>query len=458
MLHENIFLSLTSSSSFFRVVFPHLKEEYFSDSTHCDVFKKIKQYNDTYSKQPTISDIKLLVESDNSISESQTDCVYEFLANLKNVEVVTDEQLLIKKTEEFCQSRALENAILESVGIIQDKTKSKGSIEDLVKKALAVEFDVKIGNDFFKDAPSRYAAYIEHEECILSDIDVINLSAGGGFRKKALSCFLGGTNSGKSLILCHLACSFLSQGKNVLYLSAEMSESMIGRRLDSNLLDIPMNDINEDLDKKSYLSKIKDIFGRTKGKLIIKEYPTGSAHAGHIKNLLNEIKSKRGFVPDVILLDYLNIFASSRLGHASGANSYSQIKSVCEEIRGVAVEFDTAIITATQTNRSGQNLGSDLDMTSVSDSHGLAMTVDLLIGIISTPELFEQNKYCFKVLKSRFNDNINKVYTLGVERSKMRLLNLAEEEQEIPIHVRDQLRQQQQKQNQELNETGFDFS
>lgn len=457
MLLENIIASLFNSSSYFKVVFPNLEENYFVDESYRKVYQKIKLYNEKYSKQPSVSDVKVLIEDDASISESVSESIYELLDEVRTVEKVSDETLMIKLTEEFCQERALENAVIDVIAIMKDKKKPKGLCRDIITKALAVEFDVKIGMDFFKDAPQRYAAYIEHDEVIPTDIEVLNMVCGGGFRKKALACFLGPTNCGKSLILCHLASQFLKQGKNVLYITAEMSEAMITKRIDANLLDIEMNSINETLDKKVFLSKVKEVFSKTEGKLIVKEYPTGSAHAGHIRNLLNEIKIKRGFVPEIILLDYLNIFASFRLGHGAGANSYTYIKTIAEEMRGLAVEFDTAIITATQTNRSGSTQGSEMDMTSTSESFGLPMTVDLLVGIIQTPELFEQNKYCFKVLKSRYNDNINKVYTLGVDRPKMRLLNLKQEDQEIPLHIKDKLKYEKKQEN-ENPDVGFDFS
>lgn len=365
MLLTNLFYHLVNDSDFFRIVYPHINEEYFVDKNHKIIFNKIKEYQEKYGKKPSINDIKLLIETDNSVTEKDSEDCYEFLSELKKIEKVDDIKLLVKQIESWCQSRALELAILEGVEIIQTG-KSKGSIKDKIEKALAVEFDVKIGMDFFKDAPVRYEKYIMEEEVIPTDIEMMNILLNGGFRKKAIHCFNGRVNIGKSAILCSLASSFLKQGRNVVYISGEMSEDMISKRIDANLLDIPVNKLNKDLDKKVYLSKIKEIFSKTQGKLIVKEYPTGSANSNHISNLLNEIKTKRGFTPEVLILDYLNIFGSSKLNANAALNSYQYVKSIAEEMRGIAVNFDLAFITATQINRSNFN-NNDLDMTSTSE-------------------------------------------------------------------------------------------
>lgn len=365
MLLTNLFYHLVNDSDFFRIVYPHLNDDYFIEKNHKVSFNKIKEYYEKYGKKPSINDIKLLIETDNSVTEKDSEDAYEFLANLKKIEKVDDVKLLVKQIESWCQSRALELAILEGVEIIQTG-KTKGSIKDKIEKALAVEFDVKIGMDFFKDAPARYDKYIMEEEVIPTDIEMLNILLNGGFRKKAIHCFNGRVNIGKSAILCSLASCFLKQGRNVVYISGEMSEDMISKRIDANLLDIPVNNLNKNLDKKVYLSKIKEIFSKTQGKLIVKEYPTGSANSNHISNLLNEIKTKRGFTPEVLILDYLNIFGSSKLNANAALNSYQYVKSIAEEMRGIAVNFDLAFITATQINRSNFN-NNDLDMTSTSE-------------------------------------------------------------------------------------------
>ena len=439
MLLTNLFYHLVNDSDFFRIVYPHLNDDYFIEKNHKVSFNKIKEYYEKYGKKPSINDIKLLIETDNSVTEKDSEDAYEFLANLKKIEKVDDIKLLIKQVESWCQSRALELAILEGVEIIQTG-KTKGSIKDKIEKALAVEFDVKIGMDFFKDAPARYDKYIMEEEVIPTDIEMLNILLNGGFRKKAIHCFNGRVNIGKSAILCSLASCFLKQGRNVVYISGEMSEDMISKRIDANLLDIPVNNLNKNLDKKVYLSKIKEIFSKTQGKLIVKEYPTGSANSNHISNLLNEIKTKRGFTPEVLILDYLNIFGSSKLNANASLNSYQYVKSIAEEMRGIAVNFDLAFITATQINRSNFN-NNDLDMTSTSESIGLAATMDFMAGIIQPPELFEQRKYLFKNIKSRFDSNINQVVTVGIDYNKMRLTNLDDQQQEIPVYMKDKLKQ-----------------
>lgn len=456
MLLTNLFYHLVNDSDFFRIVYPHINEEYFVDKNHKIIFNKIKEYQEKYGKKPSINDIKLLIETDNSVTEKDSEDCYGFLTELKKIEKVDDIKLLVKQIESWCQSRALELAILEGVEIIQTG-KSKGSIKDKIEKALAVEFDVKIGMDFFKDAPVRYEKYIMEEEVIPTDIEMMNILLNGGFRKKAIHCFNGRVNIGKSAILCSLASSFLKQGRNVVYISGEMSEDMISKRIDANLLDIPVNKLNKDLDKKVYLSKIKEIFSKTQGKLIVKEYPTGSANSNHISNLLNEIKTKRGFTPEVLILDYLNIFGSSKLNANAALNSYQYVKSIAEEMRGIAVNFDLAFITATQINRSNFN-NNDLDMTSTSESIGLAATMDFMAGIIQPPELFEQRKYLFKNIKSRFDSNINQVVTVGIDYEKMRLYNLDDDQQEIPLSVKDKLRTEQKTIDSQNDTIDFDFN
>lgn len=456
MLLTNLFYHLVNDSDFFRIVYPHLNDDYFIEKNHKVSFNKIKEYYEKYGKKPSINDIKLLIETDNSVTEKDSEDAYEFLANLKKIEKVDDIKLLIKQVESWCQSRALELAILEGVEIIQTG-KTKGSIKDKIEKALAVEFDVKIGMDFFKDAPARYDKYIMEEEVIPTDIEMLNILLNGGFRKKAIHCFNGRVNIGKSAILCSLASCFLKQGRNVVYISGEMSEDMISKRIDANLLDIPVNNLNKNLDKKVYLSKIKEIFSKTQGKLIVKEYPTGSANSNHISNLLNEIKTKRGFTPEVLILDYLNIFGSSKLNANASLNSYQYVKSIAEEMRGIAVNFDLAFITATQINRSNFN-NNDLDMTSTSESIGLAATMDFMAGIIQPPELFEQRKYLFKNIKSRFDSNINQIVTVGIDYEKMRLYNLENDQQEIPISVKDKLKQNQQVIDSQNDTIDFDFN
>jgi len=456
MIIENIFKSLIETPEYFRLVYPHLSEAYFSDRCNKIIFSKILSYNTKYSKQPAYSDIKILIESDNNISIEDSETCYAFIDSLHSTETPKDAKLLVDSTEQWCQERALENAILESVEILQKNYNDKGKIKEKIEHALSIEFDVKIGTDLFIDAPARYEQYVEEEEIISSGLKLMDQLLNGGWRKKAIHLFTGKPNVGKSLILCHFAAAAMKSGKNVLYVSAEMSEMMISKRIDANLLDIEVNSLNKNLIKKEYLSKVKQLCETSKGKLIVKEYPTSSANSLHIKNLLLEIKSKRGFLPDIIFLDYLNIFSSSKLNNAASLNSYQYIKSVGEEMRALAVEFDIVLVTATQINREGSGKGSDVDMSSISESYGTAMTADYIAAIIQTPELFEQNKYLFKNLKSRYDSNINQIVTVGVDYSKMKLFDLDESNQEIPLHIRDALKYQKEKEN--FDSSSFDFS
>lgn len=448
MILQLIFKNLLSNTEFFKKSYPYLKEEYFSERVEKEVYKKIKFFHEQFKKLPKNTDIKILTDTDPNISEELTDEIQTYLTELNENQDSIDEDLLLKKTEEFCQNRALEIAILESVTILQESPKDKHSIEEKVRKALSVEFDVRLGLDFFRDAPYRYSKYSEEEEIIPCGTKALDVLLNGGFRKKAFHCFLGRVNIGKSLWLCHLGAVLLAQGKNVVFVSGEMSEDMISKRIDANLLDIAVNDLNKNLDKKVYLSKIKEVYAKTKGKLIVKEYPTSSANTIHLGNLLNEIKTKRGWSPDVLIVDYLNIFASHKLTSAASLNSYHYIKTVAEEMRALAVEYDLALITASQVNRTSANIGSDkMDMTATSDSFGLPMTADWMCAIIQSPELFEQKKFIVKNIKSRFGSNINQVVTVGVEYDKMRIVDLPEDQQEIPIHLKDKLRQEDKMEN-----------
>jgi len=448
---------MTTSSEFFRVVLPHLKEEYFNDSIHINLFKKIKLYNETYNKQPKISDIKLLIETDNEISESLSDSIYKFLDSLKTTEEVTDEKLLIKETEKFCQSRALENAILESVEIIQNNKKSKGLIEDIIKEALSVEFEVKLGHDFFEDAVERLKRYLENEDKITLDIDLVNMAMGGGLAKKSIFIFMAQTNVGKTLWLCHCASSLLKSGKNILYVSGEMGFEEIGKRIDANVLDIDISTLSNTVDKKLFKSKFKDIASQAHGKLLIKEVSTGSTNAKHLTNLLNEIKNKKGYVPEILILDHLTLFTSYRLP-ASQTGTHLYVYCVAEEIRAVAKEFDIVILTAAQFNRTAKDKKTDVSNEDVGLGYGISQTSDWSGALIQTPELKEQNKYILKTIKTRFAGNNEKCYTIGVDYSKMKLLNLDDSQQEIPIHIKDMLKEQQNKINKEESNIGFDFS
>lgn len=428
MLIDSTFKALTTNESFFRTVFSHIKREYFVEKQDLIIFDKIVAFNQKFNKAPNLADIKLMIEGDVKIDIEPTEELTKRLIEIHKTPI-TETDLLISELEMWCQDRAIEIALMESLEVFTS-TRDRGIIEEKVKQALGVQFVVRIGNDFTEDWESRLEVYKEKEEVMPLDIDKLNVLLNGGLRRKTLTCFMGRVNIGKSLILCHLAASQMAAGKNVLYISAEMSEFMISKRIDANLLDIPMSELGMKLDKKFFKSKIEELKAKTKGKLIVKEYPTCSANANHIRSLLNEIKIKKGYVPDVIVLDYLNIFTSSRLGANAASNSYNYVKSIAEEIRQLAVEFDCAIVTATQINRGAFKANqNELDMTSTSESIGLPATVDSLIGILQSDEMREKFLFAFKNLKSRFDSNINEVVVTGVEYIKMRLINAKESDQ-----------------------------
>jgi KaiC/GvpD/RAD55 family RecA-like ATPase len=458
MLIDNTFKALTTSDSFFRATFAHLKREYFEEREDLILFDKYTQFVAKYNHIPNLADLKLLIEGDNKIGIEKTEELNERL-KIIHKSIAPNEELLITEVENWCQNRALQIALMNALEIM-DNGGEKAIIGEKIKEALGIHFVVKIGNDFKEDYLDRLKVYQEKEEVMPLDILHLNRLLNGGLRKKTVTCFLGRVNIGKSLILCHVASSMMASGKNVLYITAEMSEYMIAKRMDANLLDIPMKELGLGLKKKFFETKIGELKAKTSGNLIVKEYPTCSANANHIRSLLNEIKIKKGYVPDVVVLDYLNIFTSYRLTGAASANSYSYVKSIAEEMRQIAVEFDCAIVTATQTNRGGfkQN-HEELDMTSTSESIGLPATVDSLIGILQSEEMRLKYIFAFKNLKSRFDSNINEVVVTGVEYIKMRLIN-AKEEDQMPVTERDAMKvadQQNQKQIEVKKPTIFDF-
>ena len=345
----------------------------------------------------------------------------------------SDEKWLIDSTEKWCQDRAIYNAIYDCVSIIdgKHKTLTKNALPDLLTKALAVGFDLKVGHDYVENAGERYEFYHTEEDRLPFDLEYFNTITKGGVPRKTLNIALAGTGVGKSLFMCHVASSALVQGFNVLYITMEMAEERIAERIDANLLDVPIDQLDK-ISKDRFSLMVSNIAKKTTGKLIIKEYPTGSAHSGHFRALLNELKLKRQFEPDLIFIDYLNICASSRMKGMGGAiNSYSYIKAIAEELRGLAVEFDIPIFSATQTTRSGYS-NSDIGLEDTSESFGLPATADLMFAIISTEELEQQGQFMVKQLKNRYNDpTLHKRFVIGVDRSKMRLFDVEETEQTL---------------------------
>tara|TARA_B110000459_G_scaffold112046_1_gene124203 strand:+ start:1984 stop:3189 length:1206 start_codon:yes stop_codon:yes gene_type:complete len=375
----------------------------------------------------------LSIELDNAGLAEQTHIQAHEVVDTIKVPVKDDDVWLLEQTETWCQDRAIYLAIMKSIEIIdgRDEQQTKNALPEILSNALAVSFDTNIGHDYVGSADARYEFYHTAEEKLPFDLDKFNSITKGGLPKKSLNIALAGTGVGKSLFMCHCAAGAMTDGKNVLYLTMEMSEERIAERIDANLFNVPIDQL-ENLSKKMFDDKVKKISSKTNGQLIIKEYPTGSAHVGHFRALLNELKLKKDFAPDIIFIDYLNICASSRIkGLSGGVNTYSLIKSIAEEIRGLAVEYNVPIVSATQTTRSGFG-SSDVGLEDTSESFGLPATADLMFALISNEELEGLNQILVKQLKNRYNDpSINKRFIVGVDRARMRLYDVEDSAQNI---------------------------
>ena len=429
-IETNILSQLINSESYARKVLPFLKEEYFQTVTDRLLVTKIKQYMDKYNVPP--SKEALIIELDH---EELREVDYnESVSQVERMTVDedTNEQWLIDKTEQFCQEKAVYNAIMESIHIIDGKSKdkTKTAIPQVLSEALAVSFDNHIGHDFIEDYQQRFDFYHHKEERVPFDLEYMNKITKGGIPRKSLNIILAGTGVGKSLAMCHFAASNMMQGKNVLYITMEMAEEKIAERIDANLLNVRVDDLVK-LDKSMYDKKIADLRARTPGRLIIKEYPTASAHSGHFRHLINELKIKRNFIPDIIYIDYLNICASSRTKAVGGTiNSYTFVKAIAEELRGLAVEKNVPIVSATQTTRSGFS-NSDVGLEDTSESFGLPATADFMFAIINSDEMEQLNQLMVKQLKNRYNDpTLYKRFVIGVDRAKMRLYDVEQNAQQ----------------------------
>src|SRR5210317_847189 len=427
-LEQTILRNLLTNDEYARKVAAFLSPEYFQ-GVYQNLFKEFTKFIAKYNKLPTQESFKIEIDEGDRLNEEQYRHAVEILPNIFTPEAENLEWL-IDRTEKWCQDRAVYNAVMESITVIDGKhpTLTKNAVPDLLSKALSVSFDTNIGHDYLENVDGRYDFYHEQEERIPFDLDYFNQITKGGLPNKTLNIALAGTGVGKSLFMCHVAADGLTQGRNVLYITMEMAEERIAERIDANLLNVPIDQL-ENLSKDMFTDKVSQIAAKTQGKLIIKEYPTGQAHANHFRALLNELKLKKNFVPELIFIDYLNICASSRMKGMGGAiNSYSYIKSIAEEIRGLAVEFDVPIVSATQTTRSGYS-NDDVGLEDTSESFGLPATADLMFALISNAELNSQNKILVKQLKNRYNDPTrNNRFTVKVDRSKMRLEDDHDEE------------------------------
>ncbi|NBW37109.1 MAG: DNA primase [Cytophagia bacterium] len=415
-----ILRNLLNNEDYVRKVIPFIKSEYFEDYNQKIVFEEILNFVSEYNQLATKEVLCIEVEKRTDINEQSFKEIVQLISCLEDVPV--EPGWLIDTTEKWCRDRAIYLALMESIHIAdgKDEKKNRDSIPSILSDALAVSFDNHVGHDYLQDYEQRYESYHKKEDKIEFDLEYFNKITKGGLPNKTLNIALAGTGVGKSLFMCHVASSVLLQGRNVLYITLEMAEERIAERIDANLLNVPIQDI-VDLPKQMFENKVTNLAKKTQGTLIIKEYPTASAHSGHFKSLLNELALKKSFHPDIIFIDYLNICASSRFKGGSNINSYTLVKSIAEELRGLAVEFNVPIMSATQTTRSGYG-SSDVELTDTSESFGLPATADLMFALISTEDLEGLGQILVKQLKNRYNDpTIHKRFVVGIDRAKMRL-------------------------------------
>tara|TARA_S200000501_G_scaffold337949_1_gene344431 strand:+ start:822 stop:2198 length:1377 start_codon:yes stop_codon:yes gene_type:complete len=428
-IETTILRNLIYNEEYSRKVIPFIKSEYFEQRSEKVIFEEITQFIVKYGSSITIEALNIETENRTDLNEEEVKQVREI--NNSFVDSVVENQWLIDSTEKWCRDRAIYLALMESIALAdgQDDTKGRDSIPSILSDALSVSFDNHIGHDYLNDYEERYETYHRKEDKIPFDLEYFDKVTKGGLPNKTLNIALAGTGVGKSLFMCHMASSVLLQGKNVLYITLEMAEEKIAERIDANLLNVNIQNIT-DLPKPMFDSKVNNLAKKTQGTLIIKEYPTASAHSGHFKALLNELALKKSFRPDIIFVDYLNICASSRYKAGSNVNSYSYIKAIAEELRGLAVESNLPIVSATQTTRSGFG-SSDIDLTDTSESFGLPATADLMFALISTEELESLNQIMVKQLKNRYNDpTIFKRFIVGIDRAKMRLYDVEQSAQD----------------------------
>ena len=424
MLEQVIINNLIYNEGYGRKVIPFLKDDYFPDSSFKTVFGLIDDYVKKYNTFPTVEALAIDLSNKEGMNEGSFKHCKEILSEIKQEEK-SDLQWLVDQTEKFCQEKAIYNAIMHSISVLDDKSgkTSKGAIPQILSDALAVSFDTNIGHDFLENSESRYEFYHTTEVRIPFDISYLNKITQGGLPKKTLNIALAGTGVGKSLFMCHCAAANLTAGLNVLYITLEMAEERIAERIDANLLDIPVDELKI-TPYDSYERKMDRLKRKTNGKLVIKEYPTASAGSANFRHLLNELKIKKSFAPDIIYIDYLNICSSSRIRHGANVNSYTLIKAIAEELRGLAVEFGVPIVSATQTTRTGYS-SSDVGLEDTSESFGLPATADFMFALISTEELAELGQIMVKQLKNRYSDpNFDRRFIVGVDRSKMRLFDV----------------------------------
>ena len=422
-IEKTVLSNLIENENFTRTVIPFLKGNYFDVREEKVVFEEITKFVDKYNKIPTKTTLEIELEGREDLTDIEHKKVVELIQSLNSTDV--DFEWLVDTTEKFCKDKAIYNAIVDGIKIIDgnDKERTPEAIPEILTEALGVSFDSSVGHDYLDDSETRFDYYHRVEKKIPFDLDFFNKITKGGLPPKTLNIALAGTGVGKSLFMCHVAANCLSQGKNVLYITLEMAEERIAERIDANLMNISMEDLH-DLPKTMFQDKIAKITKKTSGKLIVKEYPTASAHSGHFRGLIKELAIKKSFKPDIVFIDYLNICASSRFKGAQNVNSYMYIKAIAEELRGLAVETNVPFMSATQTTRTGF-VSSDVGLEDTSESFGLPATADFMFALISNEELDGLNQILVKQLKNRYNDpTINKRFVVGIDRSKMRLYDV----------------------------------
>ena len=442
-IEKTILANLIHNEDYARKVLPFIKETYFQDRNEKIVFSEIASFSEKYSKFPTLTSLEVELDSRKDLTEQQYKDIKELVSTLTNDPV--DTEWLTDTTEKFCKDRAIYNAVVDGISIIEgrDSNRKPDALPSLLTDALAVSFDNRVGHDYIEDASSRFDYLHRKEERIPFDLEYFNKITKGGLPQKTLNIALAGTGVGKSLFMCHMAANCINQGRNVLYITMEMAEERIAERIDANLMNVGLESL-QDLPKPMFEDKVAKLTKKVKGKLIIKEYPTASAHANHFRSLLQELSIKKSFKPEIIFIDYLNICASSRFKGGSNINSYTLIKAIAEELRGLAVECNVPIVSATQTTRTGY-VSTDIGLEDTSESFGLPATADFMFALITSEELEELQQIQVKQLKNRYNDpTINKRFILGIDRSKMKLYDVelnaqddlvdsGQEEDDIPV-------------------------
>ena len=453
MIEKQILQALTFDEEYTRQVLPFLKEDYFVQTEHTLVFKVMNEYFDKYNSLPKREALVIDISQRGGVDDKTIQAATELVESFEGA-IVDD--WLVDQTESFCQDKAIYNAIMSGISIIEKTPDNKGQLPGLLQEALQVSFDNSIGHDFIEDADDRHAFYHQVEQRVPFDLEFMNKITKGGLPNKTLNMVMAGTGVGKSLFMCHCAANNMLEGKNVLYITMEMAEERIAERIDANLLDVTMEELTV-LPKSAYDKKMERLKKRCTGKLIVKEYPTASANSNHFRHLLQELRTKKNFKADVIYIDYLNICASFRIRGGANAGSYAIVKAIAEELRGLAVEFNVPIISATQTNRAGFS-SSDIGLEDTSESFGLPATADFMLAISQTEELEQLNQYMVKQLKNRYADpNFHKRFVVGVDKSKMRLFDVEQSAQKELVDDTPLFDRSQDKPNKDLKSLFDDF-